>query len=545
VKLLLIILAIIAAGAGALHAWHTRNLYVQAALLSEAYNLTDQLKLRVADYYAQHGVLPNHNAEAGLPPPQSLFGSSVKRVAIHRGGVLWVDFTAKTGHQAIMFVPQPNPESGLLSWQCSSDSIEPEILSKLRPTCTPVLPTPASQLIYAIANRDLSLVEQLLASGAQADKAINATTPMTLAARIGDTGIVKRLLENGAPADNPAVSPGMQTPLMIAVESNHPKIVELLLAHGAAASNRDIHGQGSERDAVLQRLYSEFRQAARNCHVKRLGTLLLSEGDLATPEVIDGLPMSQHIRKPSCSRSLALHLQSKSSYQAALSARLRASIQHCETKRIQTMLDENRDIDVLSEHTGRRGSAFQLAVTSGCEEVVRLLIRKQGLEGRLDDDVLLQAIRHAPHATLVRLVGILIAADANVNATDSQGQTPLAVAIALEQPVIAKYLVDAGASVNTMTSNGSYPLVEASKKGYEHLALQLIAGGAQLNSQDALGRTALLAVVASGREHFVETLLRAGVDTRIKDRNGVDAVLLAESQNFRHIKQQLIASRAL
>lgn len=544
VKLLLIILAIVAAGAGALHAWHTRNLFVQAALLSEAYNLTDQIKLRVADYYTQHGVMPNHNAEAELPPPQSIFGSSVKRVAIHQGGVLWVDFDAETGRRTIKFVPQLSPGNRLSNWQCSSDSIEPDIISKLRPTCTPVLSTPGSQLIYAIANRNLSVVEGLLSSGAQTEKAINATTPLTLAARIGDTGIVKMLLENGAQANNPANNSELQTPLTIAIESNHQEIVDLLLAHGATLNNREIRVQGSERDAVLQRMYSEFRQAARNCHVKRLGTLLLSEGDLATPEVIGGLPMSRHIRKPSCSKTLALHLQGKSSYQAALNARLRAVIRHCEVKLTQTILEENRGVDVQSERDGR-GSALQLAVTSGCAEVVSLLVREQGLEGRLDDDVLLQAIRHAPQATLVRLVGNLIAAGANVDAKDTQGQSPLAVAIALEQPVIAKYLVDAGANVNTMTSNGSYPLVEASKKGYEHLAMQLIAGGARLDSQDALGRTALLAAVASGREHLVKTLLRAGVDIRVKDHNGVDAVLLAESQNFRHIKQQLIASSAL
>ncbi|MEE9322658.1 MAG: ankyrin repeat domain-containing protein [Granulosicoccus sp.] len=546
-KLLIIILAIVAAGAGAFHAWYTRNLYVQAALLSEAYSLSDQVKLRVANHYTKHGIMPDNNAEAELPPPQSIFGTSVKRIAIHQSGVLWVDFEAEKGRQTIVFTPQPRPESGLLEWHCTSDSIEPEVLSKLKPACTYVQSTLTSQLVFAVANRNLSAVEGLLVSGAQTEMAFNASTPLMLAARTGDASIVKVLLEYGAQVDNLAIGPEMQTPLMVAIESNHPEVIDLLLAHGASKNNRDSRGQaverGPERDAALQLMYTEFRQAARNCHVKRLGSLLLSEGDFVSPELIDGVPMSRHIRKPSCSKTLALHLQSKSSYQAALNARFRTVIRHCEVRLARTILDENRGIDVLSKHTG--WSALELAVTSGCAELVSLLIRSQRLESRLDDDILLLAIQHAPQDALVRLVGNLIAAGANINANDSHGQSPLAAAIALEQPVIAKYLVDAGANVNGVTSNGSYPLVEASKKGYEHLALQLIAGGAHLDSQDTLGRTALLAAVASGREHLVESLLRAGVDIRIKDLNGVDAVLLAESQNYRHIKQQLIASSAL
>lgn len=68
-KLLLIIVAMLMAGAGALHAWHERTLFIKASLLSEAAKLSANPKLRVADYYAVNGVMPHDNATAGLPPP--------------------------------------------------------------------------------------------------------------------------------------------------------------------------------------------------------------------------------------------------------------------------------------------------------------------------------------------------------------------------------------------------------------------------------------------------------------------------------------------
>ncbi|PIE38633.1 MAG: hypothetical protein CSA54_00095, partial [Gammaproteobacteria bacterium] len=102
----------ILAGAGALHSWHSRNLYVQAALLSEAFNITSPVKLRVADHYVTQGVMPHDNADADLPRPDSIFGTSVKRVAINRGGVIMVDFDEEIGAQAMAFTPTISTVSG-------------------------------------------------------------------------------------------------------------------------------------------------------------------------------------------------------------------------------------------------------------------------------------------------------------------------------------------------------------------------------------------------------------------------------------------------
>jgi len=67
---------------GAFHTYIARSQYIDAALLSEAFALTSPLKQSVADYYLQNGVMPHSNEDAGLSAPDSIFGTSVKRIAI-------------------------------------------------------------------------------------------------------------------------------------------------------------------------------------------------------------------------------------------------------------------------------------------------------------------------------------------------------------------------------------------------------------------------------------------------------------------------------
>ena len=581
-KLLIILLAMLGTAAGAYHSWHTRSLLVKASLLSEGFNLTAAVKIRVADYYLQNGIMPSDNSDVDLPPSKSLFGASVKRVSVGRGGVILVDFEDRIGQQAMIFIPSVSQVSGLLSWTCTSDSIDRAVLEKLRPKCAYQSATEAGKLMHAIANQELDKVSAILAGGTSPDTLVNGNTPLMLAAKIGNTAVVDSLVEAGAEIDNPALSSERRSPLMVAITSNHPEVVGLLLSKGASVTRKDYRGMSAMDHAVitdrrlggqrfvlmvsarlnpdfagvndlatqtvidevaeesrLQSLYPEYIKAAENCHVKRLSTLLLHEGELDSPELVNGEPMSRQTRKPVCVRVLHEHLQSKPSYQKAANAHLTERVRHCDVAGVARSLKETPALDVTRAYAGE--SALDRAVSAGCHAVLKLMVRTQNLDGKLNEDIIVKAIDQAPQGTLVKLVGSLIALNANVNGRDASGRTPLVAAIALEQPVVAKFLVDAGALVNQTTSEGSFPVIEATKKGYEHLVMQMVAKGADLNARDSMGRTALFAAVGRGQQRLVQALIQAGADTRITDGNGINPVVLAESRSLKSIKSILVA----
>jgi len=569
--------------AGALHHYQKRNLLIQAALLSEGFTLSESVKSRVSEHYIQHSVMPHDNADADLPPAKTIYGTSVKRVSVNRSGVVMVDFDKEIGLQSMIFTPSVSPVSGLLEWRCSSDSIDADILELLMPACHHMATTNEGKLINAIANANVDAARQLLEAGANPNAVVNGNTPLMLASKTGNLEIVKLLFSHKASVDNNALNSERRTPLMVAINSNNADVVSYLLANGASATRRDYKGLTAQDHAVntdrrlggeryelmvlarlnpgfagapkrkakagrssveqaahMESLYFQLTQAASDCHVQRLATLLQEENDYKSPEAVDGEPLSSHIRKPVCSEKLRTFIKTKKTYEQALNARFGSANRSCDLKAVDSLLQVNPDLDIL--YRDDRHSHFDRAITAGCSNLAAYYIRDHDLGDKITGVQLLNAIRKAPKEKQVELVGTLTAAGVDVNFRDDSGESPLAVAISLEQPVVAKYLVDAGADVNAPTANNSYPLIEASKKGYNHLVSQLIRQGSDISQQDSLGRTALISAVAKGRRRLVDTLLRAGANPLQRDHDGISAITLAESRNFRQIYSQLTAS---
>jgi len=356
------------AAVGAFHTYTARNQYIDAALLSEAFALTSPLKLRVADYYLQNGTMPHSNEDAGLSAPNAIFGTSVKRIAINRGGVLRVDFDEEIGKAAMVFTPTAGANSGFLSWRCTSDSIDPAVLEKLRPTCSYLPLTKESQLMNAIANSSSEAIGELIAEGADLNAVVNGNTALMLAAKIGDPDIINSLITEGADIDHLGVNADRRTPLMIAITSNRSEAVATLLSHGASVIRTDYRGKsaldhaldtdarlGGERyvlmvsaklnpnfagsrqadassvtpvdnDKRLRGLYVELRNAAEDCHTPRLSSLLSAEGELPADGKVDGKALKSHVSKPECAVALTGFVETRKVYAKALHARLSSAM---------------------------------------------------------------------------------------------------------------------------------------------------------------------------------------------------------------------------
>ena len=124
-------------------------------------------------------------------------------------------------------------------------------------------------------------------------------------------------------------------------------------------------------------------------------------------------------------------------------------------------------------------------------------------------------------------VEALLAKDANVNATDANGSTPLMQACAASGPEIVRLLLAKGADVNARDRDGFGPLAIAAYSGKAEVAELLLAKGADVNQADAKGRTPLMGAAYSGRGPILKLLLDKGADVRAKDAEDFTALMVA------------------
>ena len=144
----------------------------------------------------------------------------------------------------------------------------------------------------------------------------------------------------------------------------------------------------------------------------------------------------------------------------------------------------------------------------------------------------------APSMQVNTVVKNLIAANADVNAADSEGDTVLHYAVQKGDPEIVKILISAGADIHAVTSSQMTALMMATScespfcmdlETKVQLVQVLLQANAAVNAQDALGNTALhyAALVESNSDDFsgqaayiVKMLLDAGADPKLKNHEG-------------------------
>jgi len=535
VKLLIILFAMLATAAGAFHSWQTRDLLVSAATYSEGLTLTSDVKLLVAEYFARHRTMPNDNIDLDLPQPKSLYGTFVRRIAVTSGGVVKVDFEDRIGASAMSFSPSVSRATGQVIWFCTSGTIDPKVLKLLRPPCEHLPVTQGSMLMHAIANEELVNIRSLLDSRVDLDRVVKGETPLMLAAKVGNHDIVEYLLKAGAKVDNPADVGERLTPLMAAITSNNAEVVALLLSRGASVTLTDNVGMSAMDHAVMtdKRLGKERFVPMVSA---RFNPEFAGIGDIETQNTINDVKEDQRLitlYEEYLGAAENCHIQRISSLLTEQDA--------CDVQAVERAFAENSHLNVIKPFADK--APLDRAINGGCYEVVRLFFKGTDLASHVSKDLIVKAITKAPQESLLKLVGALISLKADVNGVGANRQTPLAAAIALDQPVVAKMLIDSGASVDKKTPNRSYPVIEATKKGYEHLVLQMVAKGADLNARDAFGRTALFAAVTRGQQRLVQSLINAGANISVSDENGISPIMLAESRNLTSIKRVLVASR--
>lgn len=113
----------------------------------------------------------------------------------------------------------------------------------------------------------------------------------------------------------------------------------------------------------------------------------------------------------------------------------------------------------------------------------------------------------------------LIAAGSDVNATESDGTSPLLWAAHQGSPELVTLLLEAGADPNIANNFGVTPLLEASRYGDAATIEALLEGGADVAAAAREGETPLMAAARAGSVRSVQLLLARGAEV-----NAVEAL---------------------
>ena len=134
----------------------------------------------------------------------------------------------------------------------------------------------------------------------------------------------------------------------------------------------------------------------------------------------------------------------------------------------------------------------------------------------------------APKRSHSECIEMLIRAGADVNATNSEGLTPVMAATYYDNCECFQVLVVAGADVNKLNNNGRSALTIAIESGYSDSVHALVEAGADVNSSNKKGFTPLMIAAENGcNDKCINILLNKGADVNKQNHDGFTALMLA------------------
>ncbi|MCH8866884.1 MAG: ankyrin repeat domain-containing protein [Proteobacteria bacterium] len=159
------------------------------------------------------------------------------------------------------------------------------------------------------------------------------------------------------------------------------------------------------------------------------------------------------------------------------------------------------------------------------------------------DDLLIEAIQNADHATLLSL---LDRKDIDVNGSRGDGSTALSWAAYEDDEIAIDLLIRAGADVNVATDfHAVTPLALVCANGNSGAVAKLLAAGADPNIANRGGETPLMACANTGAEEGIRALLKRGADVNAKEgKDDQTALMWAAAEKHPQVVRALVKNGA-
>lgn len=141
----------------------------------------------------------------------------------------------------------------------------------------------------------------------------------------------------------------------------------------------------------------------------------------------------------------------------------------------------------------------------------------------------------APNAGHGDVVEVLLANKADIEATNSQGWTPLIVASSIDNKPVAEALLAHNARVDAKNGEGETPLHLAAFWGHTDIAKLLIGHGAKVDVRNRHGMTPLHNAALWDRTEIVEFLLANKANINAEDNAGQTPLRLAMSTGYKQV----------
>ena len=391
-----------------------------------------------------------------------------------------------------------------------------------------------SPLHWACRSGALAVVIILVAAGAGACVTCNfGDTCLMFAARYGHTETVRFLVGLSQAHGSHKSDDGYSAVLEVAVELNHADVMQVLIDAGA-----DIEVKGNDGRSPLlvasqcgnpQVVKVLVKAGADVCVTDSQGhTCLTTAASLGHTETMRTLLCMPEVdvNRSNISGDTALH-------HAVLPKHSAVS---------KLLIDAGADIDAKA---GKGRTPLHWACEVGELDIVEMLVEAGADVCVVDDDGYTCLIVAASfgHAETVRyLVGLR---EVDVNHSNTEGFTPLHLAVSQKYSAVSKLLIDAGADIEAQTSRRSTPLHWACEGGELDIVEMLVEAGADVSVVDDDGYTCLILAVDVGHTETVRTLLcMTEVDVNQSNAEGNTPLHFAVSQKDFAVSKVLIDAGA-